>query len=117
MALRVYGIPNCSTVKKARDWLTSHGRSYIFHDYKKEGIAPETLQAWLGDVPLDTLLNRRGTTWRGLDDVQRAIAETPAGAVALMTEHPSLIKRPVVVGDDGHVKTVGFSDPMYTDAF
>lgn len=112
MSYRVYGIPNCSTVKKARDWLETNQRDYTFHDYKKEGVTPETLKSWLKAVPLDTLLNRRGTTWRALDDASRDAAATEAGAIALMVEKPSLIKRPVVVGDQG-VVAVGFTPETY----
>jgi Spx/MgsR family transcriptional regulator len=118
MSYRVYGIPNCSTVKKARDWLDTHQRDYDFHDYKKAGVAPETLQAWLRTVPLDTLLNRRGTTWRALDDAQRASADTEAGAIALMVEKPSLIKRPVIVDErkgKHAVLAVGFSADDYSE--
>ena len=116
MAYRVYGIPNCSTVKKARDWLEANQRDYDFHDYKKAGVTPETLQSWLRTVPLDTLLNRRGTTWRALDDAQRAMADDEAGAIALMVEKPSLIKRPVIVDErkgKHAVLTVGFSVDEY----
>lgn len=99
MALRVYGIPNCASVKRARDWLDTRRHAYVFHDYKKAGIDADTLRAWLAEVPLDTLLNRRGTTWRALDDAQRASAATEDGALALMLAQPSLIKRPVLVVD------------------
>jgi arsenate reductase len=118
MVYRVYGIPNCSTVKKARDWLEAHHREYAFHDYKKSGIAPDTVRAWLDEVPLDTLLNRRGTTWRALDDAAKAQADTIDGAIALMVDKPSLIKRPVVVlmassKDAERVVAVGFSTESY----
>lgn len=99
MALRVYGIPNCASVKKARDWLDARRQPYVFHDYRKAGVAADTLRAWLAEVPLDTLLNRRGTTWRALDDVARARAATEDGAIALMVAQPSLIKRPVLVAE------------------
>ncbi|RKP54640.1 arsenate reductase [Pararobbsia silviterrae] len=112
----VHGIPNCDTVKKARVWLESHGIDFAFHDYKKTGIDAPTLERWLRDVPLDTLLNRRGTTWRGLPDAAKDRASEPAGAVAVMIEHPSVIKRPVLVVD-GAVKAVGFSPDVYASLF
>jgi arsenate reductase (glutaredoxin) len=115
-ALTVYGIPNCDTVKKARDWLDSHDVAYAFHDFKKAGLTDALLRGWIADVPLDTLVNRRGTTWRALTDAQKASAETPDGAIALMIEKPSVIKRPVLVA--GHrVKAVGFSADQYSSLF
>jgi Spx/MgsR family transcriptional regulator len=112
----VYGIPNCDTVKKARVWLEEHGVDFEFHDFKKAGVTAPLVKGWLKYVPLDTLLNRRGTTWRGLDDDVKASAESEAGAIALMIEKPSVIKRPVVVVD-GRVKTLGFSADNYASLF
>jgi Spx/MgsR family transcriptional regulator len=112
----VYGIPNCDTVKKARTWLEAHGVPFEFHDFKKAGLSASLVQAWLADVPLDALLNRRGTTWRGLPDEAKAAAETVDGAIVLMTEKPSIVKRPVVVVD-GRVKSLGFSATEYEALF
>jgi Spx/MgsR family transcriptional regulator len=112
----VYGIPNCDTVKKARTWLEAHGVAFEFHDFKKAGLSASLLNGWLADVPLELLLNRRGTTWRGLSDAAKAAAETPDGAIALMVEKPTVVKRPVVVVD-GRVKTLGFSVEMYETLF
>jgi arsenate reductase (glutaredoxin) len=112
----VHGIPNCDTVKKARVWLESHGVDFAFHDYKKAGIDAATLGQWLREVPLDTLLNRRGTTWRALPDEVKASASDEAGAIALMVEKPSVIKRPVLVVD-GAVKAVGFTADEYASLF
>jgi arsenate reductase len=108
----VYGIPNCDTVKKARTWLESHGVAFEFHDFKKAGLTASLVKDWLADVPLEVLLNRRGTTWRGLPEEAKAAAETQAGAIALMVEKPSVVKRPVVAVD-GRVKSVGFSADEY----
>jgi arsenate reductase len=112
----VHGIPNCDTVKKARVWLESHGVAFAFHDYKKLGIDAGTLQQWLSEVPLDTLLNRRGTTWRALPDELKARAADEAGAIAVMVDNPSVIKRPVLVVD-GAVKAVGFTPDAYASVF
>lgn len=112
----VYGIPNCDTVKKARTWLESHGVAFEFHDFKKAGLTASLVKAWLSDVPLEILLNRRGTTWRGLPDDAKAAAETEHGAIALMVEKPSVVKRPVVVVD-GRLKSVGFSPDEYAALF
>jgi arsenate reductase len=112
----VYGIPNCDTVKKARTWLEANGIAFEFHDFKKAGLTASLVQAWLADVPLELLLNRRGTTWRGLPDEAKAAAETQHGAIALMVEKPSVVKRPVVVVG-GRVKSVGFSADEYAALF
>lgn len=112
----VYGIPNCDTVKKARTWLESRGVAFEFHDFKKTGLTPALVKTWLADVPLESLLNRRGTTWRALSDEAKASAETEAGAIALMVEKPSVVKRPVVVVD-GRVKSLGFSADQYEALF
>ncbi|MDE1184047.1 ArsC family reductase [Paraburkholderia sp.] len=112
----VYGIPNCDTVKKARVWLEEHGVDFEFHDIKKAGVTEPLVQDWLKDVPLDSLLNRRGTTWRALSDAMKAAADTPSGAIALMIHKPSVIKRPVVVVN-GKVKTLGFNAEQYETLF
>ena len=112
----VYGIPNCDSVKKARVWLEEHGVEFEFHDFKKAGVNDKLLQDWLKDVPLDQLINKRGTTWRGLSDVHKAEADTTAGAIALMIHKPSIIKRPVIVVN-GRVKTLGFSADNYASLF
>jgi Spx/MgsR family transcriptional regulator len=112
----VYGIPNCDTVKKARVWLEEHGVDFEFHDFKKAGVNDKLIEDWLKDVPLDQLINKRGTTWRGLSDVHKAEADTTAGAIALMIHKPSIIKRPVIVVN-GRVKTLGFSADNYASLF
>ena len=112
----IYGIPNCDTVKKARVWLEEHGVEFEFHDFKKAGVSNALVQDWLKDVSLDRLINKRGTTWRGLSDVHKDEADTTAGAIALMIHKPSIIKRPVVVVN-GRVKTLGFSADHYAELF
>ena len=102
----LYGIPNCDTVKKARTWLDENGVEYQFHDFKKQGVPPEQLQRWAQAAGWETLLNRKGTTWRKLDAAAQAGAADSAGAQALMRANPSVIKRPVV--DWGQGITVGF---------
>jgi arsenate reductase len=109
MAITLYGIPNCDTVKKARGWLAEQGSDYAFHDFKKAGVPADRLDAWLNTVGPARLVNRQGTTWRKLDPAVQERAADAAGARALMLEQPSVIKRPVVEWTDGAV-TVGF-DP------
>jgi arsenate reductase len=112
----VYGIPNCDTVKKARVWLEEHGVEFEFHDFKKAGVSEPLVKDWLKDVPLESLINKRGTTWRGLSDSMKAAADTQSGAIALMIHKPSVIRRPVVVVN-GRVKTLGFSADDYATLF
>lgn len=112
----VYGIPNCDTVKKARVWLEEHGVPFEFYDFKKAGVSTALLQDWLKDVKLDELINRRGTTWRGLSDTYKAEADSTAGAIALMIHKPSIIKRPVLVVN-GRVKSLGFAAETYEALF
>jgi Spx/MgsR family transcriptional regulator len=103
----LYGIPNCDTVKKARAWLTEHGVAHTFHDFKKQGVPTDNLDQWLATAGQERLVNRKGTAWRGLDVTTRLTAVDNAGARALLQQHASVIKRPVVEWDDGAI-TVGF---------
>lgn len=104
--ITLYGIPNCDTVKKARAWLSAQGVAYEFHDFKKQGLAPETLARWSDALGWDKLLNRKGTTWRKLYTAAQAGVVDAASAQSLMLAQTSLIKRPVV--DWGQDITAGF---------
>ncbi|UTV80852.1 ArsC family reductase [Acidithiobacillus sp. YTS05] len=99
MSITVYGIANCSTMKKAFAWLHEHGVAYVFHDYKKAGVPETALRHWAAERGWEALINRRGTTWRRLSEAQRAVADADA-AIALMLANPSLIRRPIVQRDD-----------------
>jgi arsenate reductase len=111
---KMYGIPNCDTIKKARKWLEANGVDYEFHDYKKAGAPEKELKQWLKKVGWETLLNRRGTTWRKLDDsIKDNIDE--ASAIKVMLKNPSSIKRPVLVS--GKTVLVGFNDETYKKEF
>lgn len=105
--ITVYGIPNCDTVRRARAWLDGQGLAYDFHDFKKSGVPLPALEQWLEAAGWERLLNRKGTTWRRLDDAQREAVHDAAGARALMLAQPSLIKRPVLHWPDGRI-SVGF---------
>ena len=105
MALKIYGIPNCDTVKKARAWLEGQGIAYTFHDYKTMGADPADQTRWVDRVGWEALLNRRGTTFRKLEDADRADIDRDK-AIALMTAHTSLIKRPIA--ERGDLLLVGF---------
>jgi arsenate reductase len=104
----LYGIPNCDTVKKARAWLADAGAAYRFHDFKKDGVPAQRVDAWIEQLGWEAVLNRKGTTWRKLDaTVQQGVTDALT-AKALMQAQPSVIKRPVVEWSDAI--TVGF-DP------
>ncbi len=108
MAPIVYGIPNCDTVKKARTWLSEQGLAATFHDFKKQGLAEKDLDFWITQLGWETLLNRKGSTWRKLDAaVQAGVSDAPS-AKAVMLAHTSTIKRPVIVWPSGRI-TVGFA--------
>ncbi len=109
MSLLVYGIPNCNTVKKARTWLDAQGAGFVFHDYKKQGVPADRLDAWIAQVGWEPLVNRQGTTWRQLDEAVKAGVVDAASAKALMLQHASVIKRPVIALD-GEVLSVGFDE-------
>jgi len=111
---KMYGIPNCDTIKKARKWLEANGVDYEFHDYKKAGVPEKELNQWLKKVGWEVLLNRRGTTWRKLDDVVKNNIDE-ASAVQLMLDNPSIIKRPVL--EYGKAILVGFDEDAYKEAF
>ncbi|WP_148863365.1 ArsC family reductase [Marinobacter fonticola] len=110
----IYGIKNCDTVKKALKWLDSSDRTYTFHDFKKEGVSRQQLEAWEQQVGWESLLNRRGTTWRKLPDAVRDNIDRDS-ALVVMVENPSVIKRPVVE-HQGQVN-VGFNADEWTRTF
>lgn len=95
--MTVYGIPQCGTVRKARAWLDERGLTYQFHDYKKSGVPEALLADWIADLGWETVINRRGTSWRALPEATRNAMDA-AGALAAAMHNPSLIKRPIVVG-------------------
>lgn len=109
----VYGIKNCNTVKKALNWLKEHNINYQFHDYKKSGVTADKITDWQNKVPWELLINKRGTTWRKLDaKLQDSIVNFEA-AKALMQEHTSLIKRPII--ENGNDILIGFDEEEYQD--
>lgn len=114
MSVAVYGIPNCDTVKKARVWLDGQGIAYTFHDYKKQGADPAKLAAWCKAAGWEKVLNRAGTTFRKLPELDREGLDE-GRAVALMAANPSCIKRPIVERPGGLV--VGFKPEEWAAAF
>jgi arsenate reductase len=114
MTPTLYGIPNCDTVKKARVWLDQHGRAFVFHDYKKQGIDRATLAGWVAEHGWEVVLNRAGTTFRALEPEAKADLNADK-AIDLMLAQPSMIKRPVL--DLGDRTVVGFKPEIYAAAF
>jgi arsenate reductase len=114
MAITIYGIKNCDTMKKARAWLDRHGVAYAFHDYKAAGIERERLQRWVDAVGWEALLNRSGMTFRKLPEKSKHVADANA-AIALMLAQPSMIRRPVLDLGRGRY-LVGFKPELYKDA-
>lgn len=106
----IYGIKNCDTMKKAFKWLTDAGIEYQFHDYKKDGVPSEQLDSWLSELGWESLINRRGTTWRKLDETVRE-GMTTESARAVILENPSIIKRPLL--DTGSERVLGFKADDY----
>jgi arsenate reductase (glutaredoxin) len=106
----VYGIKNCDTVKKARRWLEANGVAFQFHDFRDDGIDEKIIDVWLQSVSWETLLNKRSTTWRQVDQAQRDTINRES-AIALMLTLPSIIKRPVLVKNN--IVLVGFDEATY----
>lgn len=105
----IYGIPNCSTVKKTLDWFKQNNVDYEFHDFKKKGISTAKLEKWADQTGWEALLNKRGTTWKKLDaDLQKSIIDRKS-AFELMIEKPSIIKRPVIETGSGDI-ILGFNE-------
>ena len=112
----VYGIKNCNTVKTALDWLKKHEVEFEFHDYKTKGITASKLKEWSKQVGWESLVNKRGTTWRQLDAAIQAKVTSESAAVALMMEKTSVIKRPLIE-DKGKVIALGFDESEYAKKF
>ena len=110
--MKLYGIPNCGTVKKARLWLDEHGVRYEFHDFKKQGVSEILLSGWLKQVGWQKLLKKTGSTWGQLPDTVKASIKDDASALALMLEKPNVIKRPVLERN-GKVLATGFNETDY----
>jgi arsenate reductase len=112
--MQLFGIPNCNTVKKARDWLTEHHIAYEFHDFKKNGVTQSLLETWLNQYPWEKLVNRAGMTWRNLTDAEKAAVIDAPSAIKLMLEKSSVIKRPVLVSN-GKIICLGFTEATYKE--
>ena len=114
MSITLYGIKACDTMKKAMTWLNDKGISYEFHDYKKQGIDRDSLARWLEQKPWDELINKRGTTWRKLNESDKENIDNEK-AIELMLNNTSLIKRPVL--ENNSSISLGFKPELYEQIF
>ncbi|OZG70574.1 arsenate reductase [Hahella sp. CCB-MM4] len=105
--MKLYGIPNCDTVKKTRKWLSEAGIEYEFHDYKKQGVPTDSLRQWLQQAGTEVIVNKRGTSWRKLSDEEKSLVETIEGAISLLESNSSVIKRPII--EAGSDLIIGFN--------
>ncbi len=112
MSITLYGIANCDTVKKAKTWLQQQGVEYSFHDYRKQGLDADQLTAWVDELGWEALLNRRGTTWRKLDESVRDAVDRDS-AIQIMLDNPAIIKRPLL--DRDGKKLLGFDADAYQE--
>lgn len=112
--ITLYGIKNCDTVKKARTWLADREIEYRFHDVREDGLDADTVSQWLQALGWETLVNKRSTTWKGLDPTQREAMDDAAALQAIVAQ-PTLFKRPVL--DTGHEVHCGFSAANYQTIF
>jgi len=108
--IKIYGIPNCDTMKKARRWLEANGVEYDFHNYKKLGVPEKKLKTWVKQTGWETILNKRGTTWRKLDDELKHNIDYES-ATKIMLDNPSIIKRPVL--ESNQLLLIGFKEDEY----
>lgn len=111
--LKLYGIPNCNTVKKARTWLDEHGIAYEFYDFKKGVLTESLIQSWLTQMMWEKLINRSGLTWRGLTEETKSKIIDNDSASALMLDKPSVIKRPVLM-ENNEIIALGFDETKYS---
>lgn len=113
--MKVYGIKNCNTVKKALDWLKTHNIPFEFYDFKKAGVSAEKLNAWNEKAGYEKFLNKQGLTWKQLDPAVKAEINTSEKALKLLEQKTSMIKRPVM--EDGDFLFFGFDEEVYTKHF
>lgn len=113
--MNVYGIKNCNTVKKGLEWLKKNKIEFEFHDYKSKGITQAKLKDWSKQVGWESLVNKKGTTWRQLADEQKNRVTNQKEAIALMLEKTSVIKRPLLEVE-GRVVALGFDETEYKAA-
>ena len=111
--IKVYGITNCNTVKKALDWFKAHNVAYEFQDFKKLGVSEEKLKEWDAKAGYEKFMNKQGLTWKQLDPQVKESIKTSADALKLLQQKTSMIKRPVI--EDGDFLFFGFDEGVYED--
>lgn len=109
----LYGIKNCDTVKKARAWLEKNHIAYTFHDFRTDGLSETQVSNWINELGLETLVNKRSTTWKEIDEETKN--KFNENAIKIITANPTLIKRPLL--ETGKQTYVGFKDTEYTKIF
>ena len=113
--ITLYGIANCDTVKKARTWLNHQGLEHAFHDFKKQGLPEKNLHQWLKEAGGETVLNRKGSSWRKLSAAEQSSVTSAASALPFLLANPSLVKRPVIEwqSKESVVITVGYQPDQW----
>jgi Spx/MgsR family transcriptional regulator len=113
--MKIYGIKNCDTMKKAFTWLNNKGIEYTFFDYKKEILAEEQLKFWLTKLHLEQIVNKQGTTFKKLTDEQKAAVLNPETTFSVINENTSVIKRPLI--EINNEVYVGFNEATWAEIF
>ena len=113
--MKVYGITNCNTVKKALDWFKENHVNYEFHDFKKLGVSTEKLKEWNDKAGYEKFLNKQGLTWKQLDPTVKESVKGADEALLLLQQKTSMIKRPVI--EDGSFLFFGFDENVYAQHF
>ncbi|RYD80908.1 MAG: Spx/MgsR family RNA polymerase-binding regulatory protein [Sphingobacteriales bacterium] len=110
----VYGIPNCNTVKKSLDWLKAHKIDFEFHDFKKKGITADKLNEWCEVFGWETVLNRKGLTWKKLSKEEQSEIDSQEKAITYLINNTSAIKRPVIERK-GRPILISFDESSYVE--
>ncbi len=111
----IYGIPNCDTIKKTRDFFSKKGLETVLHNYKTDGVPAQKVEEWIATFGLEKVVNKKGTTYKALTDEQKVALESPITAVAVLQEKPSVIKRPII--ESGKIHLIGFDATEYDKQF
>jgi len=108
IAITIYGIPNCDTIKRTLDWFKANNIAYTFHDHKKESITAAKLKSWFKQVGIHTIINKKSTTWKALTAIEQAALANAATAIPIILKNQSIIKRPVIENGN-EIITIGFN--------
>lgn len=112
----LYGIKNCGTVKKSINWLNSNNIPFDFHDYKNKGISVKKLQEWSNQVGIDSLINKKGMTWKKLDERDKELMQNDNKALEIISANASLIRRPIIE-QGGKIITIGFDEKAFSEKY